>query len=310
MALWMVSPEPLMHQVRNAGLDAHSGLRGVGYATRMLLPTFMTCDTLDFSHSIGSANSEWNAIFIYDFFSLGLGSTEKAYELLHEIMPEVYGNIRECPCAEGCPCCVGKPLRQYATWNVERGEASVPSKKSALMILEGYLDDMANLDNPDIHVMTESDEGAQTRLERSMRRRLERMREPTYFHPIDPRPQTEFPEREDEEQLVEPDVAVRKKRRGGLEKELRKRIAKRLPTDRLDAFAPKAESPEPLRKSRNLPPIAFSGKPEKQSEKTTVDSDAMKPAANASVSSGDAIEHGDSLAAKARRMKKKRKKNE
>ena len=38
MAVWLVPPEPLMEEVRAAGLDAHSGLRAVGYATRMILP--------------------------------------------------------------------------------------------------------------------------------------------------------------------------------------------------------------------------------------------------------------------------------
>ncbi|HOF87588.1 MAG TPA: DEAD/DEAH box helicase, partial [Armatimonadota bacterium] len=89
MAVWIVPPEALMARVRAAGLDAFNGLRGVGYAARMLLPLFITCDTLDFSHSIGSANSEWNAIFIYERYPLGLGFTEKAYDLLHEILPAV-----------------------------------------------------------------------------------------------------------------------------------------------------------------------------------------------------------------------------
>ncbi|NQT18537.1 MAG: DEAD/DEAH box helicase, partial [Planctomycetes bacterium] len=37
MAVWLVPPEQLMNQVREARLDAHSPLRGIGYATRMLL---------------------------------------------------------------------------------------------------------------------------------------------------------------------------------------------------------------------------------------------------------------------------------
>jgi hypothetical protein len=114
----------------------HSGLRAIGYATRMLLPLFITCDTLDFSHSVGSANSPWSAVFIYERYPLGLGFTEQAYERMHEILPAVLDTIRQCPCEAGCPCCVGKPLRGYTTWNVERGEASIPSKAAAQMILE------------------------------------------------------------------------------------------------------------------------------------------------------------------------------
>jgi len=82
-------PESLTERVLLAGLDAHSGLRGIGYATRMLLPLFMTCDTLDFSHTVGSVNSPWNAIFVYERYPHGLGFTEKAYHLMHRILPAV-----------------------------------------------------------------------------------------------------------------------------------------------------------------------------------------------------------------------------
>ncbi len=75
MAMWVVPSEELMARVRTMGLDAHSGMRGIGYASRMILPMFMTCDTLDFSHTIGCANSPWNAMFIYERYPHGLGFT-------------------------------------------------------------------------------------------------------------------------------------------------------------------------------------------------------------------------------------------
>lgn len=78
------------------------------------------CHTLDFSHSVGSANSPWHTVFVYERYPYGLGFTGKAYEQLGEILPRVHAHIRQCPCDDGCPCRVGKPLRQYTTWNVER----------------------------------------------------------------------------------------------------------------------------------------------------------------------------------------------
>ncbi len=196
MAFWIVPPEAHMEQVRRAGLDAHSGLRGIGYAIRMLLPLFMTCDTADFSHSIGSANSEWNAIFVYERYPLGLGFTEKAYERLPELVLMTYEAIRACPCELGCPCCVGKPLRQDTVWNVERGEGVIPSKAAALMILELMMGDASALHAPDAGTLTEEPEAVRTRVEQALRRRLERMREPMLFHPIDPQPETKYPEAE------------------------------------------------------------------------------------------------------------------
>jgi len=304
MALWLVPPEDLMHEVMRAGLDAHSGLRGIGYATRMLLPLFVTCDTLDFSHSIGSANSPWNAIFIYERYPHGLGFTRKAYDLLHAILPAVLENVRRCPCDDGCPCCVGKPLRQYATWNVERGEASVPSKASALMILDGLLGDGADLGAPDTAALTDSDAGEALRLEASLRRRLERLRQPEVFHPIDPKPQTGQPDIETASELPKADVARRAERRRSLGKELRKRIAKRIDDGQLPARAGRVGPPPGMKKRRAKPPTAFPGRP------ATPREEATEPDAPATGSQGQhPLPQGDPLAAQAReRLKQRRRK--
>jgi DEAD/DEAH box helicase domain-containing protein len=294
MAVWLVPPEGLMEEVRNRGLDAHAGLRGIGYATRMLLPAFMTCDTLDFSHSIGSANSEWNAIFIYERYPHGLGFTEKAFERLHEIMPVVLETVRNCDCDDGCPCCVGKPLRQYTTWNVERGEASIPSKAAALMILTGLLSDGARLQEPERGVLAEDEGAASLRLEQALRRRLERMREPAVFHPIEPRTPTRYPDAEPREGLDAADVAARKQRRTDFHKDLRKRLAKHLGPGGLPADAPVVRprpgmsTPDGKRTPRDFP-----GRPEPEA------SDVPKDA-------GSPIRLGDSRAARARRLRKRR----
>ena len=266
LAFWIVPPEALMEAVRSAGLDPHSGLRGIGYATRMLLPLFMTCDTLDFSHTIGSVNSPWNAIFVYERYPHGLGFTDKAYDLLDRIVPHVRENVVRCPCQEGCPCCVGKPLRRYTTWNVERGEASIPSKPSTLMILDGLLGDMTNLKNLDTDTLVDSGDERAARLEQALRRRLERAREPQVFHPIKPAPEvkTEYPEIEGKEQLGTPDVERRAQRRRQFDRDLHKRIAKRIGLDGLHPLtAPAAERPAGTRtRGANLRPSAFPGRPD------------------------------------------------
>jgi len=297
MALWIVPQEKLMEEVRQAGLDAHSGLRGIGYAARMLLPLLMTCDTLDFSHTIGSVNSPWNAIFVYERYPHGLGFTEKAYERLHELMPSVLEHVRDCECEDGCPCCVGKPLRQYAVWNVERGEASIPSKASAVMILEGLLGDGSNLENPDTQSLSDSDAGCELRLERALRRRLERMREPQVFHPIEPRPPTGYPDAEEPQALPRADVARRAERRRGFERELRSRIARHVSDGRLKPNARKPKPPVGMKTpGGSKPPTHFPGRPAVPHEQETPPETPKEHGP---------IQHGDSLAARARRLKKR-----
>jgi DEAD/DEAH box helicase domain-containing protein len=300
MALWLVPPEPLLERVRQAGLDVHAGLRGIGYATRMLLPLFMTCDTLDFSHSIGSVNSEWQAIFIYERYPHGLGFTEKSYERLHDIIPAVLERIRQCSCDDGCPCCVGKPLRQYATWYVDLGEASIPSKSAARRILEGLLG-RGDLVAPDAEGLTDSDESDALRLEQALRRRLERMREPQLFHPIAPTIPTGYPEPEKPEALDAPDVAVRRDRRTSFVKELRRRLAKQINDGTLAAETHLPGPPPGMRTlAGNAPPTDFPGIPDVPAEEVT---DEKRP-------QSQPIQMGDSLAARALRLKRSRRKQQ
>lgn len=305
MAFWLVPPEGLMEEARNAGLDAHSGLRGVGYATRMLLPAFMTCDTLDFSHSIGSANSEWNAIFVYERYPLGLGFTEKAYERLHEIMPAVLSAIERCDCQDGCPCCVGKPLRQYATWNVERGEASIPSKASALLILRGLLGDGKGLERPDGASLTDSDADRALRLEAALRRRLERMREPQVFHAIEPRVRAGYPEAQPAGELAGADVAQRAEKRRGFHRELCRRLALRIESDGLPPEAPtKPAPPGMIKKGTNKPPTHFPGRPPAAGSPRSTGQAEPEPHPAAGAEK-PVVRAGDSLAARARRLKRR-----
>jgi len=306
-AVWIVAPETLMEQVRRAGLDAHSGLRGIGYALRMALPLFMTCDTLDFSHSVGSANSPWNALFVYERYPLGLGFTQKAYDRLGEVMRAVWKRVAECDCGEGCPCCVGKPLRQETTWNIERGEGSIPSRLSALMILEGLIGDGARLAEPDAGALTGGKAGHEARLEQALRRRLERMREPQVFHPIEPVVKTAYPDRARPEDLHGADAAVRGERKVDFERDQRRRLARKLQSARLDPFAGRAAPPPGMATPEGVRrPVDFPGKPAPGAAEAARKGVPPPPAAPAA----PPVVLGDSLAARARRIKRDRDRGE
>jgi len=222
MAVWFEPPESLMREVRAAGLEPTSGLRGIGYATRMLLPIFVRCDALDLSHTVGCVNSSWRTVFVWEHYPRGLGYTRKAYDRLHEILPRVRRAIRDCPCRDGCPLCVGKPLHPYAVLNPERGEGAIPSKRAALLVLDGLLGDGSGLDAPDEETLTDSPEALRVRLSRSLRRRRERVREPDVLHAVAPRPPSGFPSPEDPSRLDTGDAERRGERRRSFRKKLRR----------------------------------------------------------------------------------------
>jgi hypothetical protein len=123
------------------------------------------------------------------------------------------------------------------------------------------------------------------------------MREPELFHPIEPVVPTEYPEIEKPQELEKADAERRSERRRDFEKDLRKRIAKKLGTDKLDPNTPRPGAPLGMKKRQGgvVPPTAFAGKP---AEVKTEDDSAGAPKAP------EAIQSGDSLAARARRLKK------
>ena len=219
MAFWITLREELVRSIIREGLDVHRGLMGIGYATRMILPLFIQCETLDFSHSSCTAiNAPWHTVFVYERYPHGLGFTEEAFEILPDVMRAVYDRVKSCDCRDGCPCCVGKPLRGYTTWNIERGEATIPSKKSTLRILRGIIGDAKNLRSRDAESLGQDEAEKRLILERGIRRRLERMGDPQLFHPIDPNPQVGFPHVEKPSQTDESDTSRRSFKRLGVDK--------------------------------------------------------------------------------------------
>ncbi|MFW6161798.1 MAG: DEAD/DEAH box helicase [Planctomycetota bacterium] len=327
-AFWVEPSEATCREVAAAGLDPYAGCRGIGYATRMVLPLFVRCQTLDFSHTVGAVNAPWQTTFVYERYPLGLGFTEKAYERAHELLPAVLDHIRRCDCDDGCPCCVGKPLRQYVTWNVARFEGSIPSKRAALRVLEGLLADGANLETRDTVSLGQDDAEAKLVLERSLRRRLEHHREwlvPHPMHPIEPHIETKHPEPEKTDTLKTSDVARRAFRRVRTEKAVRrgsKQPDASTPSPTVPGVirrGPKADGPKPIRRAGS--PLAADARrlvrrrrETQEPQSASEDRDSTRPASEPDPSSQTAEEQagqeqkpiraGDPLAALARKRKR------
>lgn len=183
-AVWMAPSDAVMKEAQSAGHSAVSGLKAIVYATHMVMPLFITCDTYDFWHAVGCANAPWNTMFIYEHHPFGLGFTRKAFDVLPDIMTTVHQLIDKCPCTNGCPCCVGSPLRRDTVRNVERGEGSIPSKQAALFILDRWLDGMVEIKDQDIQPCFHPNPAVN--LEGELRRFLERRSEVGVSHPVRP----------------------------------------------------------------------------------------------------------------------------
>lgn len=125
LGLWFIVPEDIEKKVKEENLDFNGGLHGIEHAMIGIMPFHVMCDRWD----IGGISTSYHqdtmkpTIFIYDGFEGGIGLTEKAFELIVELVKMTLELVKDCKCEEGCPSCIyspkcgneNKPLDKEAT---------------------------------------------------------------------------------------------------------------------------------------------------------------------------------------------------
>ncbi len=119
---------PICHQQAEMLSYVRSGLAGLSYALRHLLPLYLMCDIGDIEvHHDPQSNilNKKPAIIVFDAIAGGIGLSHKAFETIVNLLPILYTFIHHCPCTDGCPSCVGPG-----------GEEGSGGKKETLAILD------------------------------------------------------------------------------------------------------------------------------------------------------------------------------
>jgi len=111
MGLWVILPEEISQQVKDAGLHFMGGIHAVEHAAIALFPLFALCDRNDVGGICYPVHPQLGkpAIFIYDGFPGGVGLAEYGYGIIEELLQKTLSLIQECPCLDGCPSCVHSP---------------------------------------------------------------------------------------------------------------------------------------------------------------------------------------------------------
>lgn len=118
---------PACHQKVENVVRIRSGLAGLAYALRHIAPLLLMCDAQDLGvHSdpqspLGDGHS---TVVIYENIPAGLGFSQQLYQSHSELIAAAYDLVCDCPCADGCPSCVGPG-----------GEAGMGSKPATLALL-------------------------------------------------------------------------------------------------------------------------------------------------------------------------------
>ncbi|MEX2355776.1 MAG: DEAD/DEAH box helicase, partial [Thermaerobacterales bacterium] len=86
-----------------------SGLLGLGHVMGQVAPVYLMCDPRDL-HAVAQVRSPFTdrpTIYLYDAYPGGIGLAERLFDLHDQLIRSAYDVIQACPCADGCPSCIG-----------------------------------------------------------------------------------------------------------------------------------------------------------------------------------------------------------
>ncbi len=87
------------------------GVRGFASLLKQLAPFFVRCEPSDLGHCVElrSPHFQRTTITLFDRHRDGVGLSEALYRNLGGLLVAAHGVLARCPCAHGCPSCIGPP---------------------------------------------------------------------------------------------------------------------------------------------------------------------------------------------------------
>jgi DEAD/DEAH box helicase domain-containing protein len=127
-ALWFTVPEAAVARVIAKQLDITGGIHGAEHALIAMMPLHVMCDRRDIGgfSTMCHPDTGQPTIFIYDGFEGGVGLSEKAVELIVDIVTMTRELVGSCVCDVGCPACIYSP---------KCGNDNKPLDKEAVIVL-------------------------------------------------------------------------------------------------------------------------------------------------------------------------------
>ncbi|MEM9185598.1 MAG: DEAD/DEAH box helicase [Planctomycetota bacterium] len=136
-AFWLMPTAPVRAAMKQSGLRTAEGVAGLRNLAVVALPLVAMCDPRDIGGVVDAKNLGHSTVILYDRYPGGLGYSEKGYQHADRLLSICLEMVRDCPCLEGCPSCVGMPDHAglHRDPDLKRGHP-MPSKQATLRLLE------------------------------------------------------------------------------------------------------------------------------------------------------------------------------
>jgi DEAD/DEAH box helicase domain-containing protein len=125
---WITVPPATLERVSRSREELIDGLRAVTYLLHHLAPIFLLCDIRDLGSWLGDTTAAATGavatrestkqrllhaerfqptLYLYDAHAGGIGLAERVFEVVPDLLGRGLQTLEACPCAFGCPSCVG-----------------------------------------------------------------------------------------------------------------------------------------------------------------------------------------------------------
>jgi DEAD/DEAH box helicase domain-containing protein len=109
-ATWLVPPSALVNRYDRDTLDG--ALIGLSRVTRTTASLLLMCDPRDLGvlAQVQAPFTGRPTLYLYDATPGGVGLTERLFDLVDDLVRASREAVESCPCADGCPACVGPAI--------------------------------------------------------------------------------------------------------------------------------------------------------------------------------------------------------
>ena len=104
---WVTVEEDLWRSLGRESLEA--GLQGMAHSLRHIASLRLMCDPRDLGGvaEVRSVTTQLPTVTVFEAYPGGVGFAARLFALHRELLDDAAALVRDCPCAAGCPSCVG-----------------------------------------------------------------------------------------------------------------------------------------------------------------------------------------------------------